>query len=248
MSRSGIGWRAWAAVVSVAVVVLLLVLLLFRLPPLPGSPESRMPAGSSAAPVGLVRLQDQEDRLLREDATLRDPTPLFLPTRWNAAENALTADARRGAGLSSFGGYSAKLSFPETAVGLQLPAVVTVPARPAESLGAGQSTRPLQGLGETDEPAPSLEPRAAFIEVVTAADGHAVIAHPLRDARPPGEVNWQPLEFLIAVDRSGVVRPPVLTTSSRFANVDAYFQEYLAKELHLGARLTPGFYRVCFGP
>jgi hypothetical protein len=246
MNRAGIGWRAWIGVVAVAVLMLALVLQLFRMPPLPAAAKGG--AASGAAPVGLVRLQDQEDRLLREDATLRDPTPLFLPTRWNAAENALPADARRDAGISSFGGYAAKLSFQETAVGLQLPAVVMVPARPAESLGAGQPTRPLQGLGETDEPAPSLEPRAAFVEVVGAGDGRVMIAQPLVDARPPGEFNWQPLEFLITVDRSGVVRPPVLTTSSRSASVDGYFQEYLAKELHLGARLTPGFYRVCFGP
>jgi hypothetical protein len=245
MNRSGIGWRAWIGVVAIAVLVLVLVVQLFRIP---AGPVATKGGAAAAAPVGLVRLQDQEDRLLREDATLRDPTPLFLPTRWNAAENALPADARRGAGLSAFVGYAAKLSFPETAVELQLPAVVTLPARPAESLEAGQPSRPLQGLGETDEPAPSLEPRPAFVEVVAAGDGRVMIAQPLVDARPPGEFNWQPLEFLIAVDRGGVVRPPVLTTSSRFANVDGYFQEYLAKELHLGARLTPGFYRVCFGP
>lgn len=243
MSQPGIGWRAWAAAVAAAALLLVLLLQLFRVPPAPASKPA-----AEANPVGLVRLQDQEDRLLREEATLRDPTPLFLPTRWNAADNALLAEARREAGLSSFGGYAAKLSFPETAVGLQLPAAVILPDRPAAALAGSRPSRPLQGLGETDEPAPSLEPRAAFVEVVSAGDGRVMIAQPLLDARPPGDLGWQPLEFLIAVDRSGVVRPPVLTVSSRFANVDGYFQEYLANDLHLGARLAPGFYRVCFGP
>ena len=37
-----------------------------------------------------VELAWKGDALLKEETGLRDPTPLFLPTRWNASEDALT--------------------------------------------------------------------------------------------------------------------------------------------------------------
>lgn len=243
--HSGIGWRGWSGAGVAGVLAVILVCGLFRLP-VAGPAAPVQVGGPATAAVGLVRLRDQADALLQEDATLRDPTPLFLPTRWNAAENALPANARHEPGLSLV--YGARLSFSNSVLKLQLPPAVVVPGRPADAFAADQPALPYQGLGETDEPAPSLPPRSGFVEVVAAATGQLTLAQPLLDAQPPTETEWQPLEFLVAVDRGGVVRPPVLTTSSRVAAVDGYFQEYLANELHLGARLAPGFYRVGFGP
>ena len=77
--------------------------------------------------------------------------------------------------------------------------------------------------------------------------GAGLLAEPLADANPPAG-DWQPMEFLVAVDPMGLVGPPTLTESSRVAAVDGYFQNYLVKTLHAGQRLAPGFYRICIGP
>jgi hypothetical protein len=131
---------------------------------------------------------------------------------------------------------------------LNLPAPIDVPTRPADAFASEKPTRPFEGLGQKDEPPPILSPRGAFVRVTAAANGQSIIAEPLQDANPPNDAAWQPLEFLVAVDRVGVVRPPVLTESSSVAAVDGYFVEYLVNRLHIGERLSPGFYRISFGP
>jgi hypothetical protein len=56
------------------------------------------------------------------------------------------------------------------------------------------------------------------------------------------------MEFMAAVDASGLVGPLVLTVHSDVAEVDAYFGRYLAETFRIGQRLEPGFYRICVGP
>ena len=69
------------------------------------------------------------------------------------------------------------------------------------------------------------------------------------DAKPPANNrDWQPVEFLFAINAAGSVGRPMVTTSSQVPEVDAYFRDYLAKSFHLGERLAPGFYRVVVGP
>ncbi len=248
MTPGGIGWRGWAVAGLGALGVLAAVLALFRRP---AAPRGLVPERAIAAQLdtGLVRLRDNEDGLLKEDANLRDPTPLFLPTRWNAAENALPPGARRLPGASIEGvDDRAKLTFPDAELNLHLPAAVLTPRRPADAFATDKPSAPFGGFGETDARIAPLAGRAAFVEVVSAATGQLMMAEPLTDARVPPGGSWQPLEFLVAIDAAGIVRPPVLTESSRVPAVDAYFQQYLGGELHVGARLSPGLYRVCFGP
>jgi len=181
-----------------------------------------------------------------KDAALTDPTPLFLPTEWNAGQNALPANTQREPG-GSFQGYPAKLAYAETELKLDLPSVVAMPARPADALATDRTGQSFLGLGQTDRGAGQLIERRAFIEILAAANGQRLLARPLADARPP-DGDWQPMEFLVAVDPMGLVGPPTLTESSRVAAVDGYFQNYLVKTLHAGQRLAPGFYRICIGP
>jgi hypothetical protein len=180
------------------------------------------------------------------DAALTDPTPLFLPTEWNAGQNALPASTQREPG-GSFQGYPPKLAFAETELKLDFPAVVPVPARPADALAADRTGQSFLGLGQTEPKVTQLIVRKAFIEILRASDGQRLLGQPLADAEPP-DGDWQPMEFLVAVDAMGLVGPPILTESSRVVAVDGYFQNYLVKTLHTGQRLTPGFYRVSIGP
>lgn len=233
-------WKRWLIASGIAVAVMALVLGLFRIP---GIGRVR----PAPAPAAAVTLAPGSDSLLSEEAMLRDPTPLFLPTRWNAAESASLAEARRESG-GAFQGYAPALKFGGTELKLDLPVAVEVPARPADVFVADHAARSVVGLGQTDWTVAPLALRTAFVEVSAAVDGAVVFARALDDAHPPTEAVWQPLEFLIAVDTTGIVRPPVLTESSRVASVDGYFEDYLAKGLHIGERLAPGLYRVSIGP
>ena len=228
----------WGFAAAGALVVLVAVSLLFRAP---GGPRVGVlkPVQPPVSGVKLVSLK-------RNEAALTDPTPLFLPTEWNAGQNALPANTQREPG-GSFQGYPAKLAFAETELKLDFPAAVAVPAKPAEALAADRSGLSFLGLGQVDHPVSQLIVRNAFIEILAAANGQRLLAQPLADANPPGGA-WQPMEFLVAVDAMGLVGPPTLTESSRVAAVDSYFQNYLVKTLHAGQRLAPGFYRICIGP
>lgn len=232
-------WSRWLVASGIAILSMALVLPLFRVPaPEPTSAEGTAPARVTMAP--------ESDPALTEEAMLRDPTPLFLPTRWNATENALPSGARPEPG-TSFRDFPPAWRFAGAELELRLPLPVEVPASPAGVLTVDKSRAPLNGFGLADREITPLAPRGAFVRVSSAAGGQVVLARPL-DASPPGEAVWQPLEFLIAVEPAGLVRPPVLTESSRVAAVDGYFQDYLAKSFHVGARLPPGFYRVSIGP
>jgi hypothetical protein len=216
-------------------------------------PEAGTPAvpadnSGGMAPVGLARLGGESaDEGLLEEAMLRDPAPLFLPSEWSASGEVLRADAWRDP-QTSFRDYPAKLKFSETRLNLELPSTVAVPGRAGEAFGLERAARPFAGFGQSGAEVAALPERRAFLEVVSAGDGQRVISQPLANAEPPGEVAWQPLAFLVAVDVRGVMGAPVLTESSRVAAVDSYFRDYVVKVLHLGERLEPGFYLVGIGP
>lgn len=224
-------------------VVVAALAVLFRAP----KPPAAEPKAAAGTAVGLARIDDSDNALLREEADLRDPTPLFLPSRWSATEDALPADARREPG-ASFAGYPPILSYAEAELKLSLPPAVEVPGRPADAFAVEKLARPFAGFGQRDRAIAPLPARGAFVEVVSAGDGQRTFAQALDEAKPPGESTWQPLEFLVAVDAAGVVGPLVLTESSRVAAVDQYFDKFLTQVFHVGERLAPGFYRVSIGP
>lgn len=247
MNRRGDGTRVWALATIGGVAVTALVILIFR-SPTTEMPKPAIARAAGAATIELARLgEGEENALLKEEAMMRDPTPLYLPTRWNVAENALPKDFRREFG-TSFQGYPPKLAYTGAGLRLNLPPPVIVPSGPAEAFATDKPVRPFFGFGQTDQVLPTVPPRGAFVQVTSVANGQSIIAEPLQDAHPPNDAVWQPMEFLVAVNRTGVVRPPVLTESSRVAAVDGYFVDYLVNGLHIGERLAPGFYRVAIGP
>lgn len=183
--------------------------------------------------------------VLNEEATLLDPTPLYMPTLWNAGQNALPAELTAEPG--QFQGYGAKLMFGETELKLAAREPVEIPAKP-ESLAAGIVKQPFLGMGQLDSKLPMIQKRSGFVEVVTAQEGVLVYTHVLTDASPQGWGEGRPSVFLVAVDKAGLVGSPVLMESSRVADVDKYFEDYLENALRIGERVGPGFYRISFGP
>ncbi|MEO6002091.1 MAG: hypothetical protein ABIZ04_24715 [Opitutus sp.] len=237
-------FRIWVVAGLCAVFTAIALLALFRAPMVPATGTTSRPR-----PVATqLELASSEDALLKEEAALHDPTPLFLPTQWNAADDALAMNAPREPG-GSFQSYPAKLTFPEAELKIELPPPVELPTKTAEVFALDKPDRPFVGFGQKDSVLSPLPLRGGFVEVAGAGDGELKLTQALTEDRPPtGEGNWQPLEFMVAIDTTGIVRPPVLTESSRVPGVDSFFEDYLIRVLHIGERLGPGMYRVSIGP
>jgi hypothetical protein len=231
--KAGRGARVWAGVTLLGVVAF--VWLAFRVR-LPQPPATRtVPPNAS---VGLV------DQVAIQGTTLRDPTPLFLPTSFNSSRKDYVPAEPAG----DFSGFSADLTFDVAELRLPLPPAATVPASPAEALVGDPPGEPFLGFGRTDVVVQPVAPRGAYVEISEEGTGKSVFGGPVLDAHPPTSAPWKPMEFMAAVDASGLVGPLVLTVHSDVAEVDAYFGRYLVERLRIGQRLLPGFYRVTVGP
>jgi hypothetical protein len=237
----------WSIATACASLVGVFVLALFRSPTDPAAP-GKLDDPKTLRPTAavLVRSADGNDRAFDEQKILADPTPLFLPTKWNAAPKGLPRP-EPGARFENFEGRL-RGTTPEGELNLNLPNPVSVPATPAdvqlsERLGASVS-----GFGRAPVALPALDSRQAFVEIVAEGTGRAVLRQALADAKPPGESVWEPMEFLVAVDAAGLVGGVSVTKRSGVEGVDNYFQRYLAQTLRVGQRLAPGFYRISVGP
>jgi hypothetical protein len=229
--------RIWLLAILGALVVLIPLLALFRM----AQPVSGQGKTSLSPPT--IRLTvDGAD----SDASLFDPRPLFLPTKWNARSNVLPAAAMREPG-DGFR-FPESWNFAEDSAVLTFPPPVQIPEKPADVLALEPVEAPFFGFGRTDRQVPELEHRDGFVEVVAAGDGRAVLQRALHDIHPPGDSNWEPLEFIAAVEAAGLVGSPTLVTSSKVQAVDVFFENYLVKGLRIGERLGPGTYRIKIGP
>lgn len=213
---------------------------------------------------------------MTDEATLLDPTPLFLPTEWNATQKELAppepsgsfqsfrvppklafaeADFRLGrqeaAGRAAASSGSARF---DSSIGLPDP--VAVPARPAEALSPGLAGSLLVGFGRSNRQVKALPARGSLIEITETASGRPALSGEASTrvqrlaagAQPPGGRAWQAMEFLAVVDATGLSAPVVVTARSGVEEVDAYFIDFVARTLRLGERLSPGFYRISIGP
>src|SRR5258708_28653758 len=182
---------------------------------------------------------------LREQAELFDPTPLFLPTEWNYEQRDLPRGLQ-GRPENTFRDFPEKLSFAEANPELKLNPPPALPTSPAQVL-ASEVRDPFLGIGREEVPITGLEPRPAFIEVKALGATQAVLRQVLDKAHPPG-TDWAPLEFVAAVDASGLLGQPMLTSSSGAEEVDAYFGTFLSQNFRVGERLESGFYRLVIRP
>jgi len=240
------GRRSWGVAALIAAVMVAGLVVLFR-----GHERATEPMESpkveAGVTMGLTRLDPAAgDALLIEEATLFDPTPLFLPTEWNVSYNTLPVSIIRDIGRS-FEDYPPRLGFNEIGLGLDFPATVEVPAKVSEVLPMFGRQQPYSGLGRTDPVIVPLPARGARVDVISAKDGSQALSLIVPVEQLAQKV-WQPLEFLIAVDAAGLIGPPVLIAQSSDEQSNRFFQDLLAKILRLGERLPPGVYQVCVGP
>ena len=230
--------RNWTIAVFVSVCLGGGVVALFRFP------ERRVPSGPSQLPPRSVTLVSETDRAVNDEAVLLDPTPLFLPTKWNASKREVVSPEIGG----RFQGFDApKFSFSETEIKLGLPSPVKVPVGPGEAVSADASQAAFVGFGRPPAPVVELPARGAYFEIVKAANGKPVMAQPILEM-PPLKGAWQPVEFLVGVDAAGLVGPMAVTVRSGFDEVDGFLANQLTRILRIGERLEPGFYRIFVGP
>ena len=246
--RFGPRVRRWLPAALVAGGVVGAGLLLIRgLDPLPAPGK-----GVAPAPVRLAR-SAEADGFLRDEASIRDLRPLFLPTPVNAR----APEPRREAGRSLLDEDPVRLTYGEGEAGLLrwLPPVATLGGRPVERAEArltleadGTGVAPV-GLGREGRRVIPEAPRGGLLEVIAAGTGERVLTAELPEALvPPGAKAWEPLELLAIVDVAGLAGPLVVTESSRVEEVDAHFRRQLRQVFRLGERLAPGVYRVVVGP
>lgn len=208
--------------------------------------------GAAPAPVRLAR-SAEADGFLRDEASIRDLRPLFLPTPVNAR----APEPRREAGRSLLDDDPVRLTYGEGEAGLLrwLPPVATLGGRPVERAGArqtleadGTDVAPV-GFGREGRRVVPETARGGLLEVIAAGTGERVLTAELPEAlAPPAGPTWEPLELLAIVDVAGLAAPLVVTESSRIEEVDVHFRRQLRQVFRLGERLAPGVYRVVVGP
>ena len=243
--------RFWVFASLGAAVIVGALALLVRAP----APPAPRPAPGPIPSVGLARLDGTAGgTVLREEAFLRDPTPLFLPTAELNAEQGVDPKRNLREPGDTFLGYPEKVTFGRADVQFAFAPAVVVPdaKRPVKATSLTDWSMPLQGFGQRDEARPVLAPRGAYVEIVAAADGGSVgLEQALTEAKPPAQQEWQPMEFLAAIEPGGLVGLPSLVVSSGAEKVDQYFLEYLVNDWRVGERLSKlrtGFYRIKLGP
>lgn len=188
------------------------------------------------------------ETLLREQATLLDPTPLFLPTDRNASQQPLPQNLRRQP-EQVFGDYPWLPFFGESTLSLPTGPVQALPKSPLELLKEA-SRDPFLGFDRVDTPLRPLPERFGFVEVSRVGDGGLVLTGKLERpvVLPAGRLEWEPAEFLVDVTPAGLLGRPAIIASSDVEEVDLFLRDYLSEVLHLGERLSPGLYRVVIGP
>jgi hypothetical protein len=186
-----------------------------------------------------------------EEMALLDPTPLFLPTPWNSGGAAGLPAAPREVGRA-MEDFAPWLAFPARRATVSFEMPVEVPAGPREALAAGRGDRVGRALAlrRTDPVARPLEGRPGWLEVADTGSGERRFAGPLH--LPPGTAPvgdlWRAVDFLVAVNRYGLVSYPTALNSSGSETVDAKLPGLLARDPRLLAGLAPGRYRITVGP
>jgi len=214
----------------------------------PGEGAISASAVATQTHVGLTKIDPTStDDVTREEAIFRDPTPLFLPTPWNAGFDVAPPQSLASGPDSRFEDYKPKMTNSETDVRLAFPPSVEVPLSPAGGLRIGERVNPYGAIGRREVPLETFSARVGFIEVVGVRDGRRVIAESIPTMEAAPTVDWQPMEFLVAVDSTGLVGS-VVVVGSGDETWDNTVRRFLAKQFRLGERLGSGFYRVSVGP
>jgi hypothetical protein len=186
---------------------------------------------------------DPAAELIAEKLEAYDPRPLFVPSWMNSNGTAKASESLRTSG-GPFADLPPKLIKDgplrfgtNTPKGDDAVALLRLTERP---------TAPL-AMGRADAVGKPLAKRLASLEAVDGR-GRVVLALdlPTTGDVPPGD--WQPLELLGAVSRSGLVGELSVIAGSGSEQIDEYFRSQLRQNVRIGGRLSAGFYTFRVGP
>lgn len=235
-----------------AVGIMAALLMLFRAPIPPAPVAAPVLSDQKRATVMVAKLDDS-NRLLREEAELRDMRPLFLPTDKNAS----LPEPKIESGRTFLDNETLTLtvSDAEAQLSKDLPPLAQIAgknvdeARSIDALNTAENPISLQGFGRGKPEIRAMPLRAGFVEVVELKGGTRVWSEDLpASGRPPGEKAWSPVEFVATIDSIGLVGELIVLEGSRVEEIDAYFKNYLARVWRVGERFAPGFYRITVSP
>lgn len=225
-----------------------LVLSVLSLVAVPASPDGTF-SSSESTRIGMVLADlsvDEENETLQAELSLKDPTPLFLPTPRNSGhvDARMTADQAPG---SSFDGFGAKLWYPVAANDLDLPDVVEIPDGPLVALDDADQALRVGELSRADFSENRLAPRQAVLQVLSVTRGDVVYETVLEGTTQGAPLN-APVEAVLAINSDGLQLRPTVIESPVGANVDLDQVDLWLKEARLESVLRPGFYRILLGP
>lgn len=126
---------------------------------------------------------DAVDQLLREQAELMDPTPLFFPTPWNFGQRPLQESMRRQPG-QIFGSFGEKITLGDQSLKTYGSELAVVPERLADVVAQGNEA-PFAGMGQIDVRRPALSERSSFLEIRDLSSGKNIIAQALMNLSLP---------------------------------------------------------------
>lgn len=231
----------WVAVSAVVAVVVVATVAWLQLPADYGHPSA---TASRPAFVLTQNGPGMSAELLAEQLAAYDPAPLFIPSAMSSTGAAL-ADKGRPGSTGPFAEFPPALT--KTGA-LEFPVPVPVPRGPVQALRLTERPESPLAIARAETAGKGLVPRGAQVEAVLASTGRVVVSLnlPVSDALP--QTDWQPLELLGAVTRSGLLGELVITASSGSVEIDDYFRSHLRKNLRIGDRLPAGFYAFRVGP
>ncbi|AWT59346.1 MAG: hypothetical protein DF168_00531 [Candidatus Moanabacter tarae] len=193
------------------------------------------------------RREGEHSVLLKEQASLFDSAPLFLPTPHN----------------HSFSLKEIRMQEEETTLFDSFPAKITLSRLNWEAFswfekpGVSDYRGVLRSefwnifhyLGSSPRSKDVETKRGSWIEIVPYGRSTPTLVEPLPiQIRQAGEgVLWSPVALRILVDRIGPIGAPLLVNSSGSYRVDEAIERYLL-EAARDWGLRPGYYKVLFGP
>lgn len=185
---------------------------------------------------------------LQDEALLRNPEPLFLPTVVNAGQVGALSDDERNEPVAAFQNFPWEPVFAERDPTVNFPPVIELPAGPIAALQLESSRDAFDDMGRRDVEIPSLPARLGHMEVARASDGTVQLEMELPEVEGVPAGDWAPLELLAAVDITGLIGQPVVMKSSGLGPLDEWMVTHLARNIKLGYRLDPGIYHISIGP
>jgi|GEM_PF-705625 len=239
---------AWLPVIALCTMVVLGLLGLFAIPRPPQPTVALSPAEDREAAIALTRtdppvsLPGEDVRLL----DLQDPTPLYLPTRWNSGrfDDAMAVERAPGTTFTSFPAKSIMGLGPVT---VGVPDSVDMPVGELAVVTRPDPARAFVELGRMPLAENRPTAQSARLEIVRLDSGRTVAVRDLAGSPELTAFNL-PVELLAAVDASGFIANPTVVSSSGDQALDSLAVNILARGGQFDVGLRPGIYRISIGP